>query len=264
VIARRVLLLLPHPDDEVVGCAAAIGRLRARGVRFFALYLTTGVPAPEGDWPWRRPHHTTRVERRREEAQRAAVALGIEPVTFCSWPARQLRAHLHEARILTRALIAEHAADCLWVPAYEGGHQDHDAASFLGSTLAHERLVVEFAEYNAWPGARAQAFPVPAGTENTIVLSPAEVAHKRKLLEIYRSERGNLRHVRCRREALRLQLPYDYGRPAHAGRLFYQRFQWVPFRHPRIDFTSPAEVCASFAGFGAADDDDEEAWRAHG
>jgi LmbE family N-acetylglucosaminyl deacetylase len=26
---RRILVLVPHPDDEVVGCAAAIGRARA-------------------------------------------------------------------------------------------------------------------------------------------------------------------------------------------------------------------------------------------
>jgi LmbE family N-acetylglucosaminyl deacetylase len=262
VIARRILLVLPHPDDEVVGCAAAIGRLRARGVRFFALYLTTGVP--ECEWPWRRGQRAARVARRREEALCAARALGIEPVTFCSWPSRQLRAHLHEARLLTRALVREHACDCVWVPAYEGGHQDHDTASFLGSTLTHERLVIEYAEYNAFPGARSQTFPVPVGTESTIILDRREIAAKRALLGLYRSERGNLRHVRCRRESLRLQLPYDYAQPPHPGRLFYQRFQWLPFRHPRIDFTSPAEVSASLAGFPAGPDEDPQGWLAHG
>ncbi len=30
---------------------------------------------------------------------------------------------------------------------------------------------------------------------------------------------------------------YDYARPPHPGVLFYQRFQWVWPRHPRVDYT---------------------------
>jgi len=35
---------------------------------------------------------------------------------------------------------------------------------------------------------------------------------------------------------------YDYAAPPHPGRLFRERFQWVPLRHPRIDFTPSARV----------------------
>jgi LmbE family N-acetylglucosaminyl deacetylase len=246
---KRVLLLVPHPDDEVVGCAAAIGRGRAAGMQFFALYLTTGLPAPEAAWPWQRRLQEDRVARRRDEALSVAAALGIDPIAFSPCPSRQLRAHLREARLLATSVIAQHQLDAVWAPAYEGGHQDHDATNFLASNLAPSLPVIEFAEYTAWPRVASQAFPIPRGTEAVLSLDEGEAAAKAALLARYRSERGNLAHVRCRQEALRPLARYDYRRPPHPGRLFYQRYQWIPLRHPRVDFTSPADVCRSFARF---------------
>jgi LmbE family N-acetylglucosaminyl deacetylase len=249
---KRILLLVPHPDDEVVGCAAAIARGRGQGMHFLAAYLTTGLPAAEDAWPWRRRRHHDRVARRRDEALDVAHSMGIEPLAFSPCPSRQLRAHLAEARLLITMLIAHHSIDGLWVPAYEGGHQDHDAANFLASTLAPSLPVVEFAEYTAWPRVRSQTFPNSTGLETIFRLDPMEAANKAALLSLYQSERGNLRHVRCEQETLRPLPHYDYRRPPHPGRLFYQRFQWIPLRHPRVDFTSPAEVCRAFAHFTGA------------
>jgi len=248
-LGRRVLLLVPHPDDEVVGCAVAIRRARAAGAQIFALYLTTGVPAPASAWPWRRADHPLRVDRRRREAREAAARLGVERLGFSDWPARELKSHLLEARALVTRHLEETAADQIWAPAYEGGHQDHDVTNFLGSLFRGQASVLEFSEYNAAAGVRANRLPTESGTEAVLPLTEAEAAWKRELVAIYQSERANLRHVRCTREVLRPLPPHDYRRPPHAGRLFYERFQWIPFRHPRVDFTSSAEVCAALARY---------------
>jgi LmbE family N-acetylglucosaminyl deacetylase len=241
---RRVLLLIPHPDDEVVGCAVAVRRARAAGTRVFALYLTTGVPAPAGAWPWRRADHPLRVERRRAEAREAAARLGLEGLGFSDWPARELKAHLLEARARVARQLEETAADQIWAPAYEGGHQDHDVTNFLASLFRGQASVLEFSEYNAAGGVRANRLPSETGSEAVLALTDADAAWKRELVGIYQSERANLRQVRYLREVLRPLPTHDYRRPPHAGRLFYERFQWIPFRHPRVDFTSPGEVCA--------------------
>jgi N-acetylglucosamine malate deacetylase 1 len=248
-LGQRVLLLVPHPDDEVVGCAVAIRRARARVTRIFALYLTTGVPSPASAWPWRRADHSLRVARRRAEAREAAARLGIEPLAFADWPSRELKAHLAEARALVARHLAEVGADQIWAPAYEGGHQDHDVTNFLASLFRGRASLLEFAEYNAARGVRANRLPVETGAETVLWLTGAEAAWKADLLGLYRSERANLGHVRCIREVLRPLPLHDYGRAPHAGRLFYERFQWIPFRHPRVDFTSAAEVCAALARF---------------
>lgn len=242
MIGRRVLALAPHPDDEVVGCAAAIGRALAAGSAVFVLPLTTGVPGRD----------ERRVAVRRREAETAVAALGADLVGWSDRPSRSLKDHLGAARAEVVDAIRRVDADRLWVPAYEGGHQDHDAANALGATLRGAVEVWEFAEYG-FQGGRivVNAFPRPRGDETSLVLGVAERDRKRELLWLYRSERGNLGYVGVERECFRRLEYYDYGRPPHPGRLFYQRFQWVPFRHPRIDFTDPWEVCGKLTAFQA-------------
>ncbi|HXU61135.1 MAG TPA: PIG-L family deacetylase [Polyangia bacterium] len=245
---RRILVLIPHPDDEVVGCAVAIRRATAAGARVFAIYLTTGLPPTETAWPWRRAEQQARLARRRAEALMVATRLQLDPVAFMDWPSRDLKNHLGEARDLVAGQAAVLSIDQLWVPAYEGAHQDHDVANFLGAQLRRRTEVLEFPEYNCARGVRTNEFPFATGHETVLSLSPDEVSWKRGLVARYRSERANLAHVGYAREVLRPLALYDYASPPHAGLLFYERFDWVPFRHPRLDFTSPADVCRALTG----------------
>lgn len=244
--ADRILILVPHPDDEVVGAAAAIGRARRLGCRVQALHLTTGVPAVEVAWRRDPARHAARVARRRAEAAEAARRLGIETVGALDVPTRTLRLHMPAALAAIRA--AAEQADMVWVPAYEGGHQDHDVANALASRL--DVPVWEFAEYNRAGGTtNSQRFPDARGGEVVLELDDAERAEKQALLALYDSERGNLAHIRSGREHFRPLPRHDYSRPPHPGTLFHARFRWVPFRHPRVDFTDPAEVRAAITAF---------------
>ena len=94
---------------------------------------------------------------------------------------------------------------------------------------------------------RSQSFPQPNGTEEILTLTANDTRFKADLLSIYRSERLNLRYVRLERETLRPLARYDYGAPPHPGRLFRERFQWVPLRHPSLDFEPSATVRAALA-----------------
>lgn len=249
---RRVLLLIPHPDDEVVGCALAIRRENATGTRFFGLYLTTGIPERSRLWPWRRGWYPAYVARRRTEALRAALRLEITPLEFLDWPARSLKDHLSEATERIAAAVAQGGITEIWAPAWEGGHQDHDTANFLAAQFAPTIPVREFAEYNFAGGQlRSGQFISPAGSEDSTLLNEADSRWKRTLLGIYRSERGNLAHIEPTMESLRPLPAHDYGKPAHDGTLFYQRFQWIPFRHPRVDFERPERVCRILTDYRA-------------
>ncbi|HZB90951.1 MAG TPA: PIG-L family deacetylase [Stellaceae bacterium] len=247
--AKRILVLIPHPDDEVVGCAAAIRRAAAAGARVFGLYLTTGVPPAELLWRQQRRHHPMRVIVRRLEARDAAAALGLEPVGFAERPARRLRAELGAALGEIEAALSRVRADELWVSAWEGGHQDHDAANFLAARCAGRVPVLEYAEYNNSAGVRSQAFAATTGAEIVLRLDREEQAEKRRLLAFYRSERRNLAHVERTQESLRPLPAHDYAAPPHPGTLFAERFHWVPFRHPRIDFERHETLRAALADF---------------
>lgn len=266
MFGKRILIAIPHPDDEVVACAAAIGRAKRDGAEIFALYLTHGCIARKTLWPWQRGRYDKFVARRRAEAEQAAKFLGITPAgNWPTRPARHLWRELPQAQAELAAAIAAHNIDQLWVPAYEGGNADHDGLNALASlfikilgrsgtnrAMANEigwggiPPVLEFAEYNFFEGrARRQEFPLPNGSEQLITLSPAEKVKKRGALAIYKSEKKNLGYVGVGYESFRALASYDYSRPPHEGTLWYARFQWVPFPHPRVDFTKPEDVSAA-------------------
>lgn len=240
---RRILVLAPHPDDEIVGCGIAMRRALSQGAAVRVAFLSDGIPAAHLLWPWQRPARGRRCVRRRREAEACARLLGHAIALWNDIPTRTVREHLLELASLLRRLVAEIKPDAIWVPAYEGGHQDHDAAHFLAGRLGATGSVWEFAEYNRAGGrVRSHAFPRLRGDEVAVTLSPEERRLKRDLLNIYGSERANLRHLDLARECFRPFVAADYARPAHVGKLFYQRFQWVPW-HPRVDRTQPVKVC---------------------
>ena len=243
--ANPVLILAPHPDDEIVACGIAAMRARAAGIPVRVLYLTTGVP--------RRRGYDARVAGRREEALAAAGLLGLLPVGFRNTPARRLRRELDAALADVEDAVLSCRAAELWAPAFEGGHQDHDTANALAAVFVDRLPVREFAAYNFAGGrVRANRFADRRGGETAIEATAEEAALKRRALGIYTSERGNLRHVDVRQETWR-QLPvHDYGVPPHPGRLFRERFHWVPFRHPRIDWDPSAEVYRNLGAFASA------------
>lgn len=248
MFGQRILILIPHPDDETVGAAAAIARARAQGASVAGAFLTTGVPDARTAWIRDPKVHAAWVQRRRDEGLRAAERLGLEPLFFLDHPTRTLRLHLNVVLDTLRHAVEAWKPDTLWTPAYEGGHQDHDAANALGSRFAGHLSVWEFAEYGR---AGQQTFPAVNGTERALTLTPDEVAEKRRLLALYESEVKNLRGIGVEREVFRPLPRHDYGRLPHAGTPHYARFRWVPFRHPRVDFTDPAEVTRALAEFAA-------------
>jgi len=262
MFGRRILILVPHPDDEAVGAALAIRRAQARGAEVIGLDLTHGCPPREALWPWARMTHGARVETRRHEAEAAARELGITRIPDDGLAARCLRHALPAAYARIRSAAEAHAIDTLWVPAYEGAHPDHDCANALAFALARARPGIaawEFAEYsNAGGVRRANAFfDAGAGADGgaiTIAIKDEDEGRwKTRLLALYRSESFNLRNVSAGRVPLRESfrpLPrHDYARPPHPGRLFYERFHWVPVPVPAIDRTTGAEVSAAITAF---------------
>ena len=251
--SRRILVLAPHPDDEIVACGIAAWRARQAGARVFVLYLTSGVPAPEALWAWQQAGRGPRLSRRRAEAAAAAALIGAESVGFLEYPSRRLRHHLDAAAAETGRRIIECDADALWVPAFEGAHQDHDAANALAAQFRDVLPVHEFAAYNFAGGrTRSNQFADPRAGDVAIEFTAEEAALKRQTLVCYASERGNLKHIETVRESWRPLPCHDYSAPPHSGRLFRERFHWVPFEHPRVDFEPSAMVYAEIGQWASA------------
>lgn len=250
VYGKRILILIPHPDDEVVACAIAARRAQMEGAQLFSVYLTHGCLSRETMWPWDRKNFDQIIRRRRREGEAAAHFLSITPLNWAERAARHVWQQLPEIFEQVRRLLNPYNIDQLWLPAYEGGNPDHDATNALGQLLKNEISVLEFAEYNFKDGrANSHQFPYLNGQEIILHLTDEEQELKKRALKLYASEAMNLNYVKTEREAFRPLELYDYTQPPHPGALWYTRFQWVPFRHPRVDFTNPQDVSQAITSF---------------
>lgn len=251
MFGSRILILVPHPDDEIVGFCAALRRAQEDGAKIFTLYLTHGCIERAALWPWQRHRHEDFVARRLCEAENAACFLDITPIGFTARPARHLWREMRAVFEEIKKAVKDYAIDQLWTPAYEGGHPDHDALNAVASVFKRGGLpVLEFSEYNLAGGKkRSQKFSFPNGTETVLDLSKEEQRFKQDALAYYESEQRNLGYVETKQESFRPLAAYDYAKPPHDGTLWYARFQWVPFRHPRVDFTKPQDVCDAISSF---------------
>jgi LmbE family N-acetylglucosaminyl deacetylase len=247
---RRILILIPHPDDEIVGFCAASLRAQAQGAKLFGLLLTHGCSSCANLWPWQRKNYHQQIGARLNEAHLVAAKLGLKLLNTPTRDARHLWRELPDVYLEIVDAIQNHSIDQLWVPAYEGGNADHDGLNGLSSYLADRIDILEFAEYN-YSGHKVQnnSFPHTNGTETDLTLSDSEQTFKQECLSLYISEQGNLDYVATERESFRPLADYDYNKPAHAGTLWYNRFSWVPFHHPRVDRTSPLDVCTAIEDF---------------
>lgn len=250
MFGKRILVLAAHPDDEVVACGASIGRARERGATVSTLYLTNGCLSRDTLWPWQRKNYDRLVATRRAEAEAAALLLGVLPVGWSDRPARFLWKELPKVYEEVLAAFSQYHPDQVWVPAYEGGNPDHDALNAIGLKLKSRASVLEFAAYNFFEGKpRSQRFIYSDETVHVVSLLPEEKITKKKALNLYASEAGNLSAIKAEQESYRPLTSYEYHIPPHQGTLWYTRFQWVPFRHPRVDFTSPQQVSKAIIDF---------------
>lgn len=122
--AGRVLVLSPHPDDEVFGCGGALADLAARGAALDVVLVTDGA-AGASDEASRRG-----IAAQRAQESRAALALlGGGTVHEGGLPDRGLGARALELEGLVATWLARTAPDLVFAPSPVETHPDHRAVA---------------------------------------------------------------------------------------------------------------------------------------
>lgn len=112
----NVLVVAPHPDDEVLGCGGTIRKCALAGDRVTVAVVTKGAPL----FP------ASQVRRVRTEARKAARRLGVAKLRFLDLPVTTL--HLipeHKLNGAFSKLIAETKPDWVFIPFPGDRHEDH-------------------------------------------------------------------------------------------------------------------------------------------
>ncbi|MEA2415981.1 MAG: hypothetical protein QOI58_2638 [Thermoanaerobaculia bacterium] len=112
---ERLLVLAPHPDDEVIGCGGLVALHLREGRKVHVVVATDGAQAGNAS--------------QREAESRAALAiLGDATIAFLGFPDREL-AGAHEFVDHLAAILREWKPDLIAVPSPLEIHPDHVALS---------------------------------------------------------------------------------------------------------------------------------------
>ncbi len=150
-----LLVLAPHPDDEVFGCGGLLA-LAARQRRRIAVAVLTGGDA-QGE-----------PQVRREESREAARRLGTPEPEFLAFADRGLDPADPALAAAIRDLLARHRPQVVLVPAPSEVHPDHRALA-----LATYRTVQEAPEPD--PDLRLAAYEVSAVLRPNLLLDVSSV-----------------------------------------------------------------------------------------
>lgn len=187
-----VLVIAPHPDDEVLGCGGTIARIAEEGGAVHVAVVTKGQP----------PEFTEEMTANvRAEAAAAHSHLGIERTHWLDLPAAQLAetAHSHLNAAL-RELVRDLRPDVLFIPFVGDVHMDHQLI-FLSSMVAsrpHQAayprtiLAYETVSETNWNA----AYVTPSFVPQVFVNIERTLSRKLEAMAMFRSQVRDFPHER--------------------------------------------------------------------
>ncbi|MCX6235998.1 MAG: PIG-L family deacetylase [Bacteroidia bacterium] len=114
---NKVLIIAPHPDDEVLGCGAIIKRFTEQGNTVYILIVTRGSAKMYSD---------DGIAKVRKQALQAHALLGVKETIFFDYPAPELDV-ISKAAISSSIseLITRLKIEILFIPHRGDIHHDH-------------------------------------------------------------------------------------------------------------------------------------------
>lgn len=216
--AKRLLVFVAHPDDEVISC----GVLLQRVPNALVVFAVDGAPAGYG---FERKFGSLKnySDERFKEASRAlALARNcslrrLQSPRGAHFPDRHLFDHLEAASDSLLTIAKEFMPDAIVAHAFEGGHLDHDACNVLASHTTKTLSLPHFEFPLYWKSEKGsdvfQQFRNPQDGEIIVNPSEAEFVIKNRMLAEYKSQRDIVAVFSSSHERFRPALPYDYSQP---------------------------------------------------
>ena len=237
----RVLLFAAHPDDETIGAGSFLSRQPTAEV----IHVTDGAPrnmrdATAAGFPTQAAYAAARIT----EVKNALQLAGIQSAAIKNmhYTDQQVSHQLKDLTIDILGIFREHTPELVLTHAYEGGHPDHDAVAFAchlalkilrrQATHTAPRLM-EFAAYHGNNGSIKTYDFIPQhgvperAPEIRRELTPDEQVLKTKMLGAFLTQTKTLQaFLPPKVEAYREAPEYDFTRPPHEGKLYYEHFDW--------------------------------------
>lgn len=145
----KSMVVAPHPDDEVLGCAGLVQRLLSAGRQVDVVILSGGGRSHAGCCGI---DEAELIETRRQLSRRAAGIIGLPPerLHFLDYPDGGIAFDNAETGRF-RQLMAELNPDAVFVPHRGEGWSDHLAAADIARRLTEgDKAAARVFEYCVW------------------------------------------------------------------------------------------------------------------
>ena len=196
-MAKSILILAAHPDDEVLGCGGTIAKMVDEGAVVNVAFFADGVFSREGDQVAR----AGELKIRRSTAKKACDILGVKSVVFGDFPDNRMDtvALLDIAKVV-ESQIAEYQPDTVFTHHAGDVNIDH--------RRIHEAVVTACRPQSGHSVKTLLCFEVPSSTEwqlpgsappfmpNWFVNISATINRKMAALEAYATELREWPHPR--------------------------------------------------------------------
>lgn len=175
---RRLVVVAPHPDDEILGVGVTASRFAAAGVEVTVLAVTDGDASHPGS-PTLTPQRLAKL--RTDESRRACRLLGLPQPVRLGLPDGRVAAHLAGLTDALAGAVDDSGPECVVLSTWRGdGHPDHEASG-QAAAAACAATGARLAEYPVWTWhwARTGDAKVPWDRRRRVLLSDPELAAKR-------------------------------------------------------------------------------------
>jgi len=147
---EKVLIIAPHPDDDVIGCGGAIIQHVQQEDEVAIIYLSDGsLGFPQGV----RPSASERAEmakKREAEATKAAKIMGVKNINFWRFKDGAIQTNKTTIKLLENLLLS-YKPDIIYCPFPLDDHPDHiEAGKMLYEALRITDSQARICCYEVW------------------------------------------------------------------------------------------------------------------
>lgn len=145
---NNILVIAPHPDDEIFGCAGMIKQAIEQGKKVNVLILSGGGKSHSGCC---NINEEILISERRDLSRNAAKILGLslDNLHFLNYPDGNISFESSETLRLAE-LIDELNPKAVFVPHFGEGWSDHIETGNIVRRLLQDRVCVKLYEYCVW------------------------------------------------------------------------------------------------------------------
>jgi LmbE family N-acetylglucosaminyl deacetylase len=194
----RVVVIAPHPDDEVLGAGGTTATLGLEGARIVLVAVTNGEASAPGR------AEELRKLRPRESAQ--AAALGTTPSLSYALGLPDGRVRAQDVEALLVPLLEPR--DLVLAPWADDGHLDHDEVGWAAQCACAE-AGARLSAYLVWAWHWAQPEELPWEKACRVELDDAVAKRKRQAVQCFVSQLAGPQPILSSRTVRRLTRDFE-------------------------------------------------------